>query len=91
MINKGGFRGKGWGISGDWDTKDEMLMPDDKNAAAEKVLRVAWSPVEDKFYLKMKLFRKKEEVAHRAACKAGSIPGEDSSRLNQGKYSVAGQ
>ena len=55
LIDKGRFEVKGWIFSGEHDSKDEMLVPNDKNAAAEKVLGVAWNPVEDKFCFKVKL------------------------------------
>ena len=55
LIDKGGFKVKGWIFSGERDSKDAMLVPNDKNAATEKVLGVAWNPVEDKFCFKVKL------------------------------------
>ena len=51
LIDKGRFK-----VKGCIDSKDEMLVPNDKNAAAEKVLGVAWNPVEDKFCFKVKLY-----------------------------------
>ena len=55
LISKGGFKIKGWIFSGEHVSKDGMLVPTDKNAATEKVLGVAWNPVEDKFCFKVKL------------------------------------
>ena len=36
-------------------SKDGMLVPTGKNAATEKMLGVAWNPVEDKSCFKVKL------------------------------------
>ena len=55
FISKGGFRIKGWILSSERVNKDGMLVPTEKNAATEKVLGVAWNPVEDKFCFKVKL------------------------------------
>ena len=55
LIDKAGFKVKGWIFSGEPDNKDGMLVPNDKNAATEKVLGVSWNPVEDKFCFKVKL------------------------------------
>ena len=49
LISKGGFKIKGCILSGEHVSKDGMLVPTGKNAATEKVLGVAWNPVEDKF------------------------------------------
>lgn len=41
LISKGGFKIKGWILSGKHISKDGILVPTDKNAAMEKVLGVA--------------------------------------------------
>ena len=55
LIDNRGFKVKGWIISGDPDNRDEMVIPDDKHAATEKVLGVSWNPVADQFRFRVKL------------------------------------
>ena len=55
LIGKGGFKIKGWILSGGHVSKDGMLVPIGENAATEKVLGVSWNPVEDNFCFRVKL------------------------------------
>lgn len=40
---------------GDPDNRSEMVIPNNKYAATDKVLGVAWNPVNDQFCFKVKL------------------------------------
>ena len=65
LIDNGGFKVKGWIISGDPDNRDEMVLPDDKYAAMEKVLGVACKPVDDQFRFRVKLnFSERKRKLH---------------------------
>ena len=65
LIDNGGFKVKGWIISGDPDNRDEMVLPDEKYAVTEKVLGVACKPVDDQFRFRVKLnFSERKRKLH---------------------------
>ena len=49
LVDIGGFKIKGWTISGSSDSQNEKGMPSETYAPTEKVLGVGWRPVEDHF------------------------------------------
>ena len=55
LVDIGGFKVKGWTISGSSDSRNEKEIPSKTCAPAEKVLGVCWRPVEDLFCFKVTL------------------------------------
>ena len=51
----GGFKFKGWTISGSSDNRNEKEIPSETYAPAEKVSGVCWRPVEDLFCFEVML------------------------------------
>ena len=55
LVDIGGFKLKGWTISGSSDSQNEKEIPSETYAPAEKVLRVCWRPVKNLFCFKVML------------------------------------
>ena len=55
LVDIGGFKIKGWTISGSSESRNEKEIPSETYAPAEKVSGVCWRPVEDLFCFKVML------------------------------------
>lgn len=65
LVDKGGFKIKGWTISGNPDNPEEMAIPNESHVPMEKVLGIGWRPVEDQFCFKVKLnFSERKRKLH---------------------------
>ena len=55
LVDVGGFKIKGWTISGSADSRKEKEIPSETRVPAEKDLGVCWRPIEDLFRFKVTL------------------------------------
>ena len=65
LVDKGGFKIKGWTVSGNTDIEKAMAIPNDTHAYTEKVLGTCWKPVDDQFCFNVKLnFSERKRKLH---------------------------